>query len=77
VVAAKEAERKLKAAGMRPPELGRPTNWLEDAVAQGVITQGEAKLVEESHQATRAAIMVDDFAHNNVAASQKNTQQAA
>jgi acyl-CoA dehydrogenase len=77
VVAAKEAERKLKAAGMKPPELGRPANWLDDAVAQGVITQGEAKLVEESHQATRAAIMVDDFAPNNVAAGQKNTQQAA
>ena len=39
VTAAKEAERKLKQARMVPPELGRPSKWLEDAVAQSVITQ--------------------------------------
>ncbi len=61
VVAAKEAERKLAKARIFPPELGRQDSWLENAVAQGVIAEHEAKLVEEAHIATRAAIMVDDF----------------
>ncbi len=61
VIAAQEAERKLKQAHISPPELGRPSAWLKDAMVQGVITQQEAELVAEAHAATRAAIMVDDF----------------
>lgn len=61
VIAAKEAERKLRKARMFPPELGQPEGWLEDAVAQAVITGREANLVKKAHSATRAAIMVDDF----------------
>ncbi len=76
VTAAYEAEAKLKKAGIRPPELGRPTNWLEDAVAQGVITQQEAVLVESAHKATRAAIMVDDFEPNTHVASAKTSEAA-
>jgi acyl-CoA dehydrogenase len=62
VTAANQAEKKLKKARIRPSELGMPTNWLEDAVTQGVITKEEAVLVKEAHRATREAIMVDDFA---------------
>jgi acyl-CoA dehydrogenase len=76
VTAAKEAERKLKKARIRPPELGRPTNWLEDAVAQGLITKEEAKLVEVSHQATREAIMVDDFPPKKSEAKRKAKRKA-
>ncbi|MEJ2114679.1 MAG: DUF1974 domain-containing protein [Gammaproteobacteria bacterium] len=77
VTAAKEAERKLKKAHIRPSELGMPTNWLEDAVAHGVITQEEAKLVEVSHIATRAAIMVDDFPPKKVVVKRKRAKKAA
>jgi len=76
VTAAYEAEAKLKKAGIRPPELGRPTNWLEDAVTQGVITPQEAELVEEAHKATRAAIMVDDFAPDAHVAAAKTSEAA-
>ncbi|MGH1538630.1 MAG: acyl-CoA dehydrogenase [Gammaproteobacteria bacterium] len=77
VNAAKEAERKLKKARIRPSELGMPTNWLEDAITQGIITQEEAKLVEVSHKATRDAIMVDDFPPKKAAATRKKPKKAA
>ncbi len=77
VVAAREAGRKLRKARIFAPELGRPNNWLEDAVAQGVITQQEAKLVEEAHVATRAAIMVDEFPPAQKAAAQKSVKKAS
>lgn len=77
VAAAYEAEKKLKKAQIGPPELGRPTNWLEDAVSQGVITKEEAKLVEVAHQATRDAIMVDDFPPKKAATKRKATKKAA
>ena len=54
-----------------------PTNWLDDAVAQGVVTQEEANLVEVSHKATRAAIMVDDFPAKKAAVKRKRTKKAA
>lgn len=76
VAAALEAENKLKRARIRPPELGRPTNWLEDAVTEGIITQHEASLVEAAQAATRAAIMVDDFAPNTQVASAKTSEAA-
>ncbi len=75
VIAAKDAERKLKKAGIKPPELGRPSNWLEDAVNQGIITQQEANLVDEARNATRAAIMVDDFPPAKKAAKAKSTRR--
>ena len=62
VIAAEQAERKLRKAGIAPPELGRPENWLEKGVDQEVITQQEAELISDAYKATRAAIMVDDFA---------------
>lgn len=71
VIAARDAERKLRKARLRPPELGRPKNWLGDAVTQGIITEQEARLVEEAHSATRDAIMVDDFPPNQKAAANK------
>ena len=77
VAAAYEAEKKLKKARISPPELGRPHNWLEDAVEQGVITKEEARLVEEAHKATREAIMVDDFPPKKAAAKRKATKKAA
>lgn len=77
VVAAREAGRKLRKARIFAPELGRPNNWLEDAVTQGVITEQEARLVEEAHTATRAAIMVDDFAPSQKVAAQKSVKKAA
>lgn len=61
VVAAEEAERKLAKAGISAPERGRPQDWLGKAVAQGIITQQEAELVERARAATRSAIAVDDF----------------
>ena len=61
VVAAEEADRKLAKAGISPPDRGRPQDWLGKAVAQGIITQQEAELVERARAATRAAIAVDDF----------------
>ena len=72
-----EAEKKLKKARIKPSELGMPGNWLEDAVAQGIITQEEAKLVEVSHIATRAAIMVDDFPPKKAAVKRKAAKKAA
>ncbi len=73
-MAAKKAERKLKQAKIFPPELGRSSNWLQDAVKQDVITKPEAKLVEEAYTATQAAIMVDDFpADKKVAVKKKST----
>ena len=77
VIAANEAERKLKKARLTPPELGRPSDWLGDAVAKGVITEQEAKLVNEAHSATRAAIMVDDFPPAQKAVAQKPAKKAA
>ena len=62
VIAAEEAERKLKKAGISPPEKGRSEDWLGNAVTQGVITDHEAVLVEEAYAATQLAIAVDDFA---------------
>ena len=76
VLAAKDAERKLKKARIKPPELGRPSNWLKDAVTQGVITEQEARLVEEAYTATREAIMVDDFAPEEKAVSQKSANKS-
>ncbi len=61
VVAAEEADLKLAKAGISAPERGRPQDWLGKAVAQGIITQQEAELVERARAATRAAIAVDDF----------------
>lgn len=61
VIAAEEAERKLAKAGISPPNRGRPRDWLGEAVAQGVITQPEAELVERARTAASAAIAVDDF----------------
>ena len=58
---AKNVSQQLKKAGIFPPELGQPNNWLEGAVTQGVITEQEASLAEKAHKATRIAIMVDDF----------------
>ena len=75
--AARVAEKKLKKARIRPPELGRPTNWLKDAVSQGVITQQEAELVEVAHKATREAIMVDDFPQKKASAKGKASKKAA
>ena len=77
VAAAHEAEKKLKKARIKPSGLGMPGNWLDDAVAQGVITQEEAKLVETAHLATREAIMVDDFPPNKVIAKRKAAKKAA
>lgn len=77
VVAAREAGRKLRKARIFAPELGRPDTWLEDAVAQGVITEQEARLVEEAHMATRAAIMVDDFPPAQKVAAKKSVKKAA
>ena len=76
VMAAREAERKLKKAKFYPPELGRPNNWLDEAVAKGVITHQEAKLVEEAHESTRAAIMVDDFPPKDATAAQTSIKKS-
>ncbi len=76
VVAASEAERKLRKAKITPPELGRPNNWLEKGVKQGVITEHEAQLVNESYHATRAAIMVDDFPPVKKTAVRKTVKKA-
>jgi acyl-CoA dehydrogenase len=76
VIAAYQAEKKLKKARIRPSELGMPTNWLEDAVTQGVITKEEAVLVTEAHRATREAIMVDDFAPTKSKANTKAKPKA-
>ena len=77
MAAAYEAEKKLKKARISPPELGRPANWLDDAVSQGVITKEEAKLVEVAHAATREAIMVDDFPPQKAVSKRKTTKKAA
>ena len=77
VVAASEAERKLREAKITSPELGRPNNWLEKGVEQGVITEQEARLVDEAYQATRAAIMVDDFPPEKKVAARKTVKKAA
>ena len=77
ITAAYEAEKKLKKARIGPPELGRPTNWLEDAVSQGVITKEEANLVQVAYQATRDAIMVDDFPPKKAVAKRKAAKKAA
>ena len=61
VIAAEGAERKLAKAGISAPERGRPEDWLGNAVAQGIVTQHEAELVEQARIATQAAIAVDDF----------------
>ncbi len=61
VIAAEEADRKLAKAGVSPPGRGRSQDWLGEAVAQGIITQPEAELVERARTAAHAAIAVDDF----------------
>ncbi len=77
VVAAKDAEHKLKRAGISPPELGQPDNWLENATAQGVITEQEATLIEQARTATHAAIMVDDFPVKRKRPRKKSTVKKA
>ena len=61
VIAAKDAEHKLKKARIFPPKLGQPDSWLDVALAQDVITEEEASLIEQAYAATQDAIMVDDF----------------
>ncbi len=77
VVAAYDAERKLKKAGIKPPELGRPNQWLEDAVSQGILTEQESRLVEEAYAASRAAIMVDDFPPKKKSSTRSSVKKAA
>ena len=78
VIAAKEAEHKLKKAGVSPPEKGRPNDWLGNAVIQGTITKHEAELVERAHAAIQVAIAVDDFVVDKEAYSAKtNTRESA
>ena len=61
VVAAEAAERKLRAAGLKPKSQHADDGMLSDAVSQGIIDDEEAERIREARRASRAAIMVDDF----------------
>ncbi|MCP4407964.1 MAG: acyl-CoA dehydrogenase [Gammaproteobacteria bacterium] len=68
VIAAEAAEQKLKMAGLQAPAFEETGPWLDEAIAKRVIDAQEAAQVREARKATRAAIMVDDFApssHNS------------
>ena len=62
VIAAEPVEQKLKKAGIKISPIDDIGTWLDGAVAKGIIDAKEAELVKEAHIATRAAIMVDEFA---------------
>ncbi len=62
VVRAEDAEKKLERAVRRGTvrrNLG--TDWIGDALTQGVITEGEASLLREIETLTARVIAVDDF----------------
>jgi acyl-CoA dehydrogenase len=62
VVQAEEAEKKLERAVRRRTVLRLlGTDWIGDAVTQGVITEGEAGLLREIETLTARVIAVDDF----------------
>lgn len=62
VLAAAPIERKLREAGAVQPPRVDLEDWLVDVVARGVLDASEAEQLVEAAGATRAAIMVDDFA---------------
>ncbi len=66
VIAAEPAEQKLRKAGFKTPSYDGVNTWLEDAIAQSVITTEEADLIRTANRARRAAIMVDDFDANRL-----------
>ena len=63
VLAADPAQKKIRAARRKQPwGVDRPT-WLQQLVAEGVLTKDEADLVQRAADATRRVIDVDDFPH--------------
>jgi acyl-CoA dehydrogenase len=62
-VAAEPLEHKLRSAGLAaaPVTAHSAVNEVERAVAQGVISEAEARLVEHARALRRQSIMVDDF----------------
>ena len=61
VLAADPAERKIRAARRKQPWGVDRQTWLQQLVAEGVITKEESELVESAAVATRRVIDVDDF----------------
>ena len=76
VLAAEAAERKLHKAGMKASVFANTDQWLAEAVARRVIDAEEATRVSEARIATRAAIMVDDFAPNTRVSGQAKDKAA-
>lgn len=62
-IAAEPLEQKLRSAGLAkaPVTEHSAVDEIEQAVAQGVLTQGAAEIVEHARALRRKAIMVDDF----------------
>ena len=63
VLAADPAERKIRAARRKQPWGVDRATWLQQLVAEGVLTKAESELVERAGEATRRVIDVDDFPH--------------
>jgi acyl-CoA dehydrogenase len=76
VIAAEAAERKLNKAGLKVPVFSDIDQWLEEAVARRIIDADEAVRVREARVATRAAIMVDDFAQKSGVSDQARDKAA-
>ncbi len=71
VTAAAEAERKLRRTGAQPSPGEDQQAWLNGLAARGVLDPDEAHALAAAHAATRAAIMVDDFAPRRAAGGPK------
>lgn len=63
VIEADPAERKIRAARRKQPWGVDRATWLQQLVAEGVVTAEESALVERAADATRRVIDVDDFPH--------------
>ena len=76
VIEAEPVEQKLRKAGFKSPSFQGVNAWLDDAVAQGVITTDEADLIRTANRARRAAIMVDEFDANRLDVHQSKEKAA-
>ena len=61
VIAASDAEKKIKDSRKSQPYGMEYSDWLQQLVSEGVIDAAEAKLVAVAAKATHAVVMVDDF----------------
>lgn len=74
-LAAQSIRRLLKDAKVRLPDGVLYADWLKDLVKQKTITAKQAKVLSDAYQATRNAIMVDDFDPSEIGSKPPKTRK--